>query len=128
MRDRYDDIEGAGAKLVVIGNGQPFMAKAFRQDERIPFDLWVDPEMTAYRAAGLRRGITKTVSRHTLGHAWRALRKGHRQTKVQGDPWQLGGAFVISTEGVTVYEQISREAGDHAPLSDLLEAIKHAID
>ena len=123
MRDAYDEIKSRGVRLVVIGNGQSWHAKAFRKDERIPFELWVDPDMKAYRAAGLRRGLTKTVSRRSLGHVWRAMRNGFRQTKVQGDPWQLGGAFVITQNGKTAYEQISREAGDHPSLSSLLKVL-----
>jgi hypothetical protein len=123
LRDAYEEIRGRGARLVVIGNGQPWQAKAFREDEHIPFELWVDPEMKAYRAAGLRRGLTKTVSRRSLGHLWRAMRGGFRQTKIQGDPWQLGGAFVITPQGKTVYQQISREAGDHASVPELLAVL-----
>ena len=123
MRDAYGEIERRGVKLVVIGNGQPWHAKAFREDEQIPFDLWVDPDMTAYRAAGLRRGMTRSVSLRSPGHVWRAMRGGFRQTEVQGDPWQLGGAFVITPDGETLYEQVSREAGDHAPLPDILAAV-----
>lgn len=123
MRDAYPAIEATGAKLVVIGNGQPWQAKAFREDERIPFALWVDPEMEAYRAAGLRRGVTKAISLRSPGHLVRALRKGFRQTAVAGDPWQLGGAFVISPDGTTRFAQVSREAGDHASLADLLAAL-----
>ncbi len=126
MRDAYEQLEATGARLVVIGNGQPWQAKAFREDERIPFELWVDPKMKAYRAAGLRRGWTQTLSHRSLGHAFRAFRRGHRQTKVEGDPWQLGGAFVITPAGEPLYEQVSREAGDHAPLADLLAALRRA--
>jgi peroxiredoxin len=126
LRDAYDEIRATGARLVVIGNGQPWQAKAFRQDEQIPFELWVDPDMRAYRAAGLRRGWTKALSHRSLAHAVRALRGGYRQTKVEGDPWQLGGAFVITPAGAMVYEQVSREAGDHAAVPDLLAALRRA--
>ena len=123
LRDGYDEIQRTGARLTVIGNGQPWHAQAFREDEQIPFQLWVDPEMEAYRAAGLKRGLTKVISPRSVGHAWRALRQGHRQTEVQGDPWQLGGAFVITTEGKTVYEQVSQEAGDHPRVRDLIAVL-----
>ena len=123
MRDAFADIEQSGIRLVVIGNGQPGHAKAFREAERIPFELWVDPEMRAYQAAGLRRGLSKAVSRRTLGHVWRAIRRGFRPTRVQGDPWQLGGVFLVTPEGETVYEQSSQEAGDHAVLPEVMEAI-----
>jgi hypothetical protein len=67
------------------------------------------------------------LSLKTFGHAWRALRSGFRQTEVQGDPWQLGGAFVITPEGKTVYEHVSREAGDHPDNADLLRALDEYV-
>ena len=124
MRDEQSRIVATGARLVVIGNGEPWQARAFREEQEISFDLWVDPEMVAYRAAGLRRGIASTLSARSVGHAWRALRSGARHSKVQGDPWQLGGAFIISTAGKTVFKQISREAGDHAKISEIIPELE----
>lgn len=121
-----DEIEARGAKVVVVGNGKPHHAAMFREDMRVPFALWVDPELVAYRAAGLRRGVRAVFSVRSVGHSLRALKEGHRQKKVQGDPWQNGGVFVITPQGRTLYEQVSGEAGDHAPLSEILAALDRA--
>ncbi len=122
MRDAYADFERTGVRLVVVGNGQPFQAAAFRIEQAIPFDLWVDPDMEAYRAAGLRRGVASTFSPRAIANGLRAFRAGHRQTSVQGDPWQQGGAFLFTRDGATRYAQVSTEAGDHAPIPELLAA------
>ena len=53
----------------------------------------------------------------------RALRSGSRQGSVQGDLWQLGGVFVIRPGGELTYRYVSREAGDHAPVDAILEAL-----
>lgn len=124
MRDEYPAITAAGAQVVAIGNGQPWHARAFREDAQIPFPLWVDPEMRAYQAAGLRRSVLRTFSPRALAHATRALRSGFRQTKVQGDPWQHGGAFLITPQGHTLYHQVSREAGDHADIPTVLNTLR----
>ena len=123
MRDAYDEIAGAGVRLIVIGNGSPEQARSFREDETIPFELWVDSEMRAYRAAGLRRGAAKVFSLRSFGHLRRAMRGGFRQAGVQGDPWQLGAVFLIDPDGRTRYEHVSREAGDHPPVHELMRAI-----
>lgn len=127
MRDAKDEIDSRGVEVVVVGNGTPQHAKMFREDDGIPFTLWVDPELQAYRAAGLRRGLTAVFSRRSLGHSVRAMKAGFRQTKTKGDPWQNGGVFVITPQGKTMYEQISAEAGDHAPLADVLAALDRAV-
>ena len=123
MRDAYDEFEHRSVRMIVIGNGRLEHAQAFRKDLRFQGELRIDVEMEAYRAAGLRRGVLQALSLRTLAHAWRALRAGFRVAGVQGDPWQLGGAFVVTPAGNVAFSQISREAGDHAQLPELLAAI-----
>ena len=126
MRDVVPEIEKRGARLVVVGNGLPAQAQDMKKDLDFPATIWVDQEMEAYRAAGLRRGPTRTLSWRTFGHLARAWRAGFRQKGVQGDPWQLGGAFVIAAPDRVHYSHVSGEAGDHAPVSELLSALDRA--
>ena len=123
MRDHLEEIRERGAELVVIGNGTSDFAAAFREDFQLDVPLLVDPELRAYRAAGLRRGRVELLSPRLPLNALRALAAGQRQTSVQGDPWQLGGVFVIRPGGELAYRYASREAGDHAPVSDILAAL-----
>ena len=124
MRDRIQDIRAAGAELVIVGNGSASFAQAFREDFELDGPLLVDPELRAYRAAGLRRGRVELLSPRLPFNALRALRSGARQQSVQGDPWQLGGVFVIRRGGDLVYRYESREAGDHPPVGDVLAALE----
>lgn len=126
MRDRIPELRERGAALVVVGSGAPHFAAAFREDQRLPADLLllVDPTLRAYRAAGLRRGRVEALSPRLPLNALRALRSGYRQGAVQGDPWQLGGVFVIRPGGALAYRHVSREAGDHAPIGEILDALE----
>jgi peroxiredoxin len=123
LRDEVSEIHSRGAELVVIGNGAPHFAAAFREDQSLDGPLLIDPELRAYRAAGLRRGYLEFLSPRMLINAIRALRSGYRQSGVQGDPWQLGGVFVIRPGGELAYRYVSREAGDHAPVNEILDAL-----
>jgi hypothetical protein len=123
LRDAQDEIHQRGARLVIVGNGAPHFAKAFREDFALDGPLLVDPELRAYRAAGLRRGRVEILSPRVAWNGFRALRSGARQQSVQGDPWQLGGVFVIRSDGTVTFEHRSREAGDHPLVSDVLEAL-----
>jgi NAD(P)-dependent dehydrogenase (short-subunit alcohol dehydrogenase family) len=123
LRDRVDEIRDLGAELVVVGNGAMNFAAAFREDYRLDSPLLVDPELRAYRAAGLRRGRVEALSPRLSLNALRALRSGSRQGSVQGDLWQLGGVFVIRPGGELAYRYLSRVAGDHAPVNAILEAL-----
>lgn len=123
MRDHVDEFRKLGAELVVIGNGASGFAAAFREDFELDSPLLVDPELRAYRAAGLRRGRVEALSPRLPLHALRALRGGSRQGAVQGDLWQLGGVFVIRPGGELAYRYASREAGDHPPVQEIVDAL-----
>lgn len=100
--------------MAIIGNGTADFAADFRQELQVEGPLLVDPELVAYRAAGLRRGRVEAASPRLFKNAIRALRSGARQAGVQGDPWQLGGVFVFAPGGEARLAFRSREAGDHA--------------
>lgn len=123
MRDVLPEIRSAGAELVIIGNGSRYFASSFREELRLDCPLLVDPELHAYRAAGLRRGRVEILSPRVPLNAVRAFLGGARQHGVHGDPWQLGGVFVIRPGGELVYRYVSREAGDHPPSDDVLAAL-----
>ena len=124
LRDRMDDIRARGAELVIVGNGAQHFAAAFREDQALDCPLLVDPELRAYRAAGMRRGRVELLSPRLPLNALRALRSGSRQGAVEGDPWQLGGVFVIRPGGELGFRYLSREAGDHPPVDDVLRALE----
>jgi NAD(P)-dependent dehydrogenase (short-subunit alcohol dehydrogenase family) len=123
--DRWPEFEASGAALAIVGNGNTGFAEAFREDLSLPREvtLLVDPELGAYRAAGLRRGRVEVLSPRLAVNGLRAFRAGFRQTAVEGDPWQLGGAFVLHPDGRCSFRQASAEAGDHADLDAVLAAL-----
>ena len=81
MRDRIDEIRARGAELVVVGNGATNFAAAFREDYQLDCPLLVDPELRAYRAAGLRRVATGATGAASLLFGGIVL-------------WQVGGAVL----------------------------------
>ena len=122
MRAVTARLQDLGLRTIVIGPGNRQQAQMLREDEGIAFELLTDPELKAYRAAGLRRGAARVFSWRSFAHLWRAWRKGFRQRSVQGDPWQLGGVLLIAPGGEVLYRHVSREAGDHAPVQEILAA------
>jgi NAD(P)-dependent dehydrogenase (short-subunit alcohol dehydrogenase family) len=118
-----EEVRALGAELAVVGNGARSFAAAFRKDFHLDTPLLIDPELRAYRAAGLRRGRLESLSSRVPRNALRALSRGSRQGSIQGDLWQLGGVFVIRPGGALTYSYLSREAGDHAPVDAILEAL-----
>lgn len=123
MRDAYPKIRRRGAELVIVGNGRPEHAADFRDSEKVRSPLYVDPELKAYAAAGLKRGLRQSVNLSVARNAVRALMAGKRQGATQGDPWQQGGVFVIRPGDEVAYAYVSEAAGDHPPIEDVLAAL-----
>ena len=126
MRDTSPQFEGLGAHLVVVGTGRPKYAREFREELSLDAPVYSDPNMKAYRAAGLRRDLRSTANLKTLAHGARAFRSGFRQSRTKGDPWQQGGVFVIQPDGTVLFEYASKEAGDHPDVGSIVEALKNA--
>jgi dehydrogenase/reductase SDR family protein 12 len=99
-------------------------AQGFREDLELDCLVLTDPALISYRAAGLRRGRVEILSPQMFSNGLRAWQSGARQTGVQGDPWQLGGVFVLRPDGSTSFTQRSTVAGDHAEIDEILEALQ----
>lgn len=124
MRDAQFEIEGAGARLAIVGNGEPHHARDFAQQTGFSGAVYTDPERQLYKALGMKRSLGSTVSGQALKNAWRAWSTGHRQTMTKGDPWQQGGTLVVSGTGQLLFGHVSDAGGDHASTASILEALR----
>jgi peroxiredoxin len=124
LRDQYGDVTTRGGEVVVIGTGNLEHARAFVDDEGIPYPVLVDGAAAAAKAARIKR-----VWFHQLFHpasyaaTRRAWRDGHRIGKPGRRTNQLGATFVIGPGNVIRYEFRDAHAADHAPMGDVLAAL-----
>lgn len=116
-------IHGAGAELYVIGNGTPSFIAGFRDETHYAGPIYTDPSLAVYKAAELKRGVTKTFDPRALGATFKAFRSGHRQGKMQGDAWQQGGVLVIGTDGGVRWHHASDRPGDNASATQIATAL-----
>ena len=123
MRDALPEIRRRGAELIIVGNGQPQHATDFRDTEHVESPLYVDPELRAYAAAGLKRGLRSSLSPGVILRGVRAFREGKRQGATMGDPWQQGGVFIIRPGNRVDFSYISEEAGDHPSVEAIISAL-----
>ncbi|MCC7088822.1 MAG: AhpC/TSA family protein [Dehalococcoidia bacterium] len=127
MRDYVPRIHGAGAELVIVGNGTPEQARWFIEDFHIDTPVFTDPTLGIHRALGARRGVRLSKLPRLLGNAVRAMGRGHFQTRVLGDGKQLGGVFVIMAGGTLTYRYLSEVAGDHPDPNEVAPALEGAV-
>lgn len=109
--------------MVVIGNGAVPFLDEFASSYPDSMLFLTDPKRAAYRAMSLQRGMGGVRALGMVSSGLRAFRAGHRQAKVQGDPMQLGGVFVVAPGGSLVFAQRSKTAGDHAEASEIVQAL-----
>lgn len=121
LRDAIRQWQEQGHRVVIIGNGNAHFAEAFRRELELTVPVLIDEERSAYEAAELRRGVASMLSPRLVTNAFRAFKRGARQKSTQGDPWQLGGAFVIGAGGELRMAFRAGTAGDHVA-ADAIEA------
>jgi hypothetical protein len=127
LRDTLPEIRRRGAELVIIGNGRPEHAIDFRDSEHVESPLYVDPELQAYAAAGLKRGLRSSLAPSVIFRGIRAFIEGERQGAIMGDPWQQGGVFIIRPGNRVEFAYISEEAGDHPSSEAIISALDKVV-
>lgn len=124
MRERYEEIKGAGGDVIAIGTGDIRYAAAFVADERVPFLVLVDDHADAARAASVRRATPwELFSPRSFPGARRARRAGHRIHRSGKRVTQLGATFVVGPGNAVRYEHLDAHTADHAPLAEVLAAL-----
>ena len=123
LRRDEDKLRAAGAELVVIGSGAPSFALGFRETVDYHGLLLCDPELATYQAAGLERGLLRTMSVRSVGKMFGALKQGFKQGRTQGDQYQQGGVVVIRPPGRMIYRYVSQRSGDHPANEEVLAAL-----
>jgi peroxiredoxin len=124
LREVHARIRQAGCEIVAIGTGDVAHARAFVDQERIPYPVLVDDEARAASSADLRRvgffGMFHPASYAGTRRAWRA---GHRIGRVGRRVDQLGSTFVVGPGPVLRYAHRDRHSADHAPVDEVLAAL-----
>ncbi len=121
-----EEFEGAGAKLVLIGQATPRQAAHFRRKLDVDLPVLADEERRTYKLAGLKRASVSELlgPRSVLSGVKHGARSGVMQGRIVGDAAQLGGAMVIGPGDEVLFEQRQRNAGDTIEPADLLAALR----
>jgi peroxiredoxin len=123
FRSRIPEIARRGAGLVFVGNGNAHYAKGFRDEFCPDCTLLTDPRLASYKAIGARGGLVNTLGPQAWAAGIRAFRRGATQERTQGHPFQQGGVLVIEPGTKVTYSYLSKAAGDHPRVDDVIAAI-----
>lgn len=108
---------------MIVGSGSVAHARRFRERHVPELDVYTDPQLTAYTSLGFRRSVAATLGPASALAFARASLRGHRQTSVEGDPWQQGGVVVLAAGGEVLHIQRFRDAGGRADVDAALTAL-----
>ncbi len=103
------------------------MADDFRTAMKLTSPIWVDTKRLTYKALKFTRGAKTILNAKALLNALRALSKGHRQHRTQGDALLNGGVLIARQGGECVYAWASQVAGDHPKTEDVLVMAREAL-
>lgn len=124
MCDYIPRLHANRAELVILGSGSPDQAAWFVQEYAVTAPVYTDPALRSHAIVGA--GRARPLDVRPLVRAVRAMRQGFRQTKTMGPPRQLGGVFVITSDGRMPYHYLSQFAGDHPNPDDALQVLEQA--
>jgi peroxiredoxin len=126
LRGHYDEIQRAGAEVVAVGTGNERYAQSFVEDEQVPFPVLVDDDATAAKAAAVKKVNFAQLlfDPRSLKGARQAHRNGYRVKKSGDRVNQLGATFVLGPGSQVRYAHVDAHTADHAPLADVLAAIR----
>ena len=111
-------------EIVVIGNGAPHFAAAFRTHFDVKFPVFTDPDLRLFHALGLKRGLGGMFNAAMWKRGFEAFSNGYRQGATKGDAMQLGGALGVRPNGQIWFFHASEYAGDHPSWSAIVQALR----
>ena len=124
MRDRKAELDALGAAVLLITFAPAPWPERWLEETGAPFPLLLDPDRAVYRAYGLRRDIWNCWHPRMFWIYFKLMLKGRKLRGIQGDPYQLGGDFVIGPDGIVRLARPSRDPGDRPGVDELVAALK----
>lgn len=108
LQAEWTQYEEAGLNPVIVAQGEPARAAAYRARQELPCRILCDPGLDAYRAYGLGQWSVERVlfdapeeywsHPRELGVSFQDSRREEGRPLVD-DPWRATAEFVIATDG-----------------------------
>ncbi len=124
LRDDWERFQRVDLGVVAIGQASAARSKQFQQQLALQFPLLSDPRRVAYAAYGLTRiRVAHEASLTALGRGIRATIAHGVSRSPDQDMLQLGGVFVVGTDGIVRCARPQQRMSDMASVDELLAAI-----
>lgn len=124
LRPRLDELAELGTDVALVSNGTPQQLATWCAAQQLgdyPIELFTDPTLAAYRAAGLTRSWLGTAGPRAIANLARLFGRGHVNGWAKGDWAQQGGTLYVKRGGELALYHRSARVGDHVPVADLVQ-------
>jgi len=119
-----DELEEANTQVLIITFGSLQGARIWLKETCFSFRLLVDPDRKVYRAYGLERSFLRSWNLHTILTYVKLLASGRKWRGIQGDSAQLGGDFILDSQGKILLAYRSHDPTDRPSVHDLLAILR----
>ena len=119
-----DEFKRLNTEVLIVAFGALPLAQAWLEETCAPFRLLLDPERTVYQVYGLERSLLRSWNLKTVRRYVQLMRAGRQWRGIQGDSTQLGGDFIVDTDGILRLAYRSSEATDRPPVEGLFAVLR----
>jgi len=125
LRARTHELARSRVRVLLIAFAEAAWARAWLRTNEVPFPLLLDPERRVYHAYGLERSRLRTWSPRTVWYYVRRLAAGARLQRAHGDPYQLGGDFLVAADGTVRLAYRSADPADRPSVEQIFRALRN---
>jgi len=123
LRDRQSDLKARGIRTILVSFTPAEKAAWWLAANPAPFPMVFDPQRRVYEQLGLGRTWWRSFHPRAWPTYLRLLRAGMRLRKPVADPFQLGGDFLIASDGKLLLARASEDPADRPSVDDILSAV-----
>jgi hypothetical protein len=128
LRPHVEELRHIGVEPYVVGSGSPQQAQQFAEHMNAgDLPIFSDKSLASYRAAGFKRSAVATILHPASWLRGARVAWKYRQGRTMGDPWQLGGALLVRTDGSVNWRFRSESSGEHPTIPQLLDEARRAV-
>ena len=121
---QQDELKRLNATVLVVSfSSRPEAARAWLKETCPSFTMLLDSERKVYHAYGLKRSWVRIWNPVAAWDYIRLLVSGQRVRGIEADPYQLGGDFIVDSQGFLRLAYRSRVATDFPSMADLLAVL-----
>ena len=125
---KINQFQALNTRVVVISFGTLPGAQAWLGETCAPLRVFLDPKRVVYRAYELERSYLRAWGLKTMWRYVQLMAAGRKWRGIQGDSAQLGGDFIIDTDGIIRLAYRSYDPTDRPSADDLINCLEQYND